>query len=194
MTTEQAVGPSRRRDELVESAYGYVLTNGLTGISLRPLAEAIGSSTGVLRFLFGSKDGLTVALLARAREDELRLIDRLAASPADASLRTVGEEVWRWLRRPRHRALLALWMEAYAASLLASEGPFYGFAAATVTDWLTLFARWQPPAVRRTAAGEAERRLLLTVLRGALLDLLSTGDDDRTTRAVHRHLGTLNAG
>lgn len=193
MTTDQAVGPSPRRQELLEAAYDYVLTNGLTGISLRPLAEAIGSSTGVLRFLFGSKDGLTVALLARAREDELRLIDRLVARPTDSSLRTVGEEVWRWLHRPRHRALLALWTEAYAASLLATDGPFHGFAATTVTDWLMLFARWQPPAVRRTAAGEAERRLLLSVLRGALLDLLATGDRDRTTRAVRRHLATLDA-
>ncbi|MBN9620721.1 MAG: TetR/AcrR family transcriptional regulator, partial [Actinobacteria bacterium] len=69
-----------RRDEIIEAAYAHVLTHGLTGASLRPVAEAVGSSTGVLRFLFESKDGLVAALLDRARQDELEL---LAALPED---------------------------------------------------------------------------------------------------------------
>jgi hypothetical protein len=35
---------------------------------------------------------------------------------------------------------------------------------------------------------EADRTLLLAVLRGALLDLLATGDAARTGAAVHRFL------
>jgi hypothetical protein len=35
---------------------------------------------------------------------------------------------------------------------------------------------------------EAERTLLLAVLRGALLDLLASGDAERTTAAVRRFL------
>lgn len=60
---------SPRRAEIVEAAYEYVLGAGLAGASLRPLADAVGSSTGVLRFLFGSKDGLVAAVLDRARAD-----------------------------------------------------------------------------------------------------------------------------
>ena len=60
--------PSTRQVELVEAAYAYALEHGLAGASLRPVAEAIGSSTGVLRFLFGSKDGLVhISQLASAR-------------------------------------------------------------------------------------------------------------------------------
>jgi hypothetical protein len=33
--------------------------------------------------------------------------------------------------------------------------------------------------------------VLLAVLRGAFLDLMATGDTDRVTRAVERHLRTL---
>jgi hypothetical protein len=40
---------------------------------------------------------------------------------------------------------------------------------------------------------EAERTLLLAVLRGALLDLLATGDIERITRAVDRHLRSIHS-
>lgn len=179
---------SDRRDEIVEAAYAHVLEHGLTGASLRPLADAVGSSTGVLRFLFESKDGLVAAVLARAREDELAM---LAAMPADADLRTTTLRVWRWLSDPRHRGLLRLWVESYAASLQDHAGPWTGFARATVRDWLAVFARTQPAAVRRTAAGAAERTAVLAVLRGAMLDLLATGDRERTTHAVETALAAL---
>jgi hypothetical protein len=46
--------------------------------------------------------------------------------------------------------------------------------------------------VRRDAPeGVAERALLLAVLRGALLDLLATGDTARVDAAVAAHLVTL---
>ena len=66
--------PSPRKKELLERSYGYVLQHGLIDMSLRPLAEAIGSSPRVLLFLFGSKDGLVRELLARAREAELAML------------------------------------------------------------------------------------------------------------------------
>ena len=71
--------PSARQAELLEAAYQYALTHGLTDLSLRPLAEAINSSPRVLLFLFGSKDGLVRALLSRARADELALLARALA-------------------------------------------------------------------------------------------------------------------
>jgi hypothetical protein len=49
-------------------------------------------------------------------------------------------------------------------------------------------AEAQPAAERDTAAGLATRTLVLAVLRGALLDLLATGDTARVTAAVHQQL------
>ncbi|MEU6135309.1 GNAT family N-acetyltransferase [Nocardioides sp. NPDC047086] len=43
------------------------MEHGHADLSLRPVAAAIGSSPRVLMFLFGNKDGLLKALLARAR-------------------------------------------------------------------------------------------------------------------------------
>jgi AcrR family transcriptional regulator len=170
-----------RRDELLELAYSYVCAHGIAALSLRPLAAAIGSSPRVLLFLFGSKDGLIRALLARARADELRLLshDLPQSSPAAAGL-----AVWQWLSAPEHRPLLTLWVEAYARSLIEPAGPWSGFAAGTVADWLEVLAGAQPPAERDTPAGLTRRTAVLAVLRGALLDLLATGDLPRTTAAV----------
>jgi len=180
---------SARKRELLEAAYRYVLSNGLADMSLRPLAKAIGSSPRVLLFLFGSKEGLIRALLARAREDELGYLGALRGSHG---MSATGREIWSWLAATPHRALLALWVEGYARSLLGEPGPWAEFGADTVRDWLGLLAARQPAARRDTSAGEDERTLLLAVLRGALLDLLATGDTDRVTRAVERHLADMD--
>lgn len=176
---------SARKQELLEAAYHYVLGNGLADMSLRPLARQIGSSPRVLLFLFGSKEELTRALLARAREEELRYLARLRDE--HHGLAATGRDVWAWLADPSHRALLALWVEGYARSLLGEPGPWASFGRDTVRDWLDLLAD-------RQAAGPGardERTLLLAVLRGALLDLLATGDTERVTSAVECHLRAL---
>lgn len=185
--TETGQSGSARKRELLEAAYRYVLSNGLAEMSLRPLAKAIGSSPRVLLFLFGSKEGLTRALLARARDDELAYLDALRAARQTGGLADTGREVWSWLADPAHRALLALWTEGYARSLQSEPGPWAEFGRDTVSDWLDLLAARQNAA----HAAAAERTLLLAVLRGALLDLLATGDHDRVTAAVERHLSAI---
>jgi AcrR family transcriptional regulator len=172
--------PDGRKEELLELAYAYVREHGLAQLSLRPLATAIGSSPRVLLFLFDSKDGLVRALLARARHDELRLLSSSSAT----GLAEAGAQIWSWLSDPAHRPLLTLWVEAYARSLLETDGPWSRFAAETVADWLEVLARAQPPATRDTPGARAERTAVLALLRGALLDLLATGDTARTSAAV----------
>jgi len=193
------VTDSARKQELLEAAYQYVLGNGLADMSLRPLAKGIGSSPRVLLFLFGSKEELIRALLARAREKELRYLAELRDE--HDGLAVTGRDVWAWLADPSHRALLALWVEGYARSLLGEPGPWADFGHDTVRDWLDLLAERQTPSADGPSAdgtepdgtgAEAERTLLLAVLRGALLDLLATGDIERITRAVDRHLRSIH--
>jgi AcrR family transcriptional regulator len=192
--TEQASSPSARHTELLEAAYQYALEHGIADISLRPLATAIGSSPRVLIFLFGNKDGLVRALLARARTDELALLDRLGQNGGHAriGLSAAIEHVWEWLANEAHRPLLRLWTEAYARSLVEPGGVWTGFAESTVNDWLDVLAECQPPAERRSGAGIARRTLALAILRGALLDLLATGDDRRTGAAIKHQVALLD--
>lgn len=183
--------PSARRDQLLERAYAYVLEHGLVGMSLRPLAEAVGSSPRVLLFLFGSKDGLVRELLTRARQDELALLEDMRSGRASDGMVEGAMQVWGWLSEPAREDLLRLWVEGYARSLMDSEGPWGGFAERSVDDWLAVLSELQPPRSRRSAAAVAQRTVVLAVLRGALLDLLATGDRVRTTAAVRAQLRGL---
>jgi AcrR family transcriptional regulator len=182
------VPESARRTELLEKAYRHAREHGLVGMSLRPLAEAVGSSPRVLLFLFGSKEGLVKALLDRSRADELALLD--AVRRDGGALAETALRLWSWLASPEHRNVLALWAEAYARSLIEPDGPWAGFAQQTVEDWLALLAGLQPNDDGPTAA--AERTLVLAVLRGALLDLLATGDRARVTRAVELQVAQIS--
>ena len=82
-------------------------------------------------------------------------------------------------------------------TLLAYGCPCQAIVAAfdlderTVRDWLVLLEAFQPEARRHTEAGAAQRTALLAVLRGAMLDLLATGDVVRTTGAVEHQLAAL---
>ena len=60
-------------------------------------------------------------------------------------------------------------------------------AVRTVREWLDLLAELGPED------DDADRTLLLAVLRGCLLDLLATGDVDRTGAAVQRYLHLIDA-
>jgi AcrR family transcriptional regulator len=187
----QSRAASGRQVELLERAYAYVLQHGLTSLSLRPLAQAIGSSPRVLLFLFGSKEGLVQALLARARTAELEFLNQTPPSGSVEDFASVVRGVWQWLVDKQHRRMLALWLETYAQSVVEPSGPCADFARKTVDDWLELLAARQPASLRRSRAGATERALALAVLRGALLDLLATGDEERTTAAVEAHLNRL---
>jgi AcrR family transcriptional regulator len=198
--SDQPTSPSARQVELLEAAYRYALEHGLADLSLRPLAAAIGSSPRVLMFLFGTKDGLLRALLARARTDELAVLGGLTgpdgiAGPegiaGPSGLIPAAEQIWAWLREPRHRPLLRLWAEAYTRSLIEPDGAWAGFAAATVTDWLALLASCQPGPERDSTDGTARRTVVLATLRGCLLDLLATGDQDRVDAALRLQLDLI---
>ena len=188
VTTRSA---SPRKELLLERAYQYALEHGLADMSLRPLAAAIGSSPRVLLFLFGSKDGLVSELLAKARRDELAfLAEATAGQPADLAAAVAA--TWQWLAADQVKPVLTLWTEAYARSLAEPEGPWSGFAARSVADWLDVLGPG-PSASPDSDSGtaEADRTLALAVLRGCLLDLLATGDAERVGAAVASYTGLI---
>jgi len=123
------------------------------------MAAAVGSSPRVLLYLFGSKDDLVRALLARARQDELVLLNNLSTTTRGATLRVATEQLWEWLVAPEHRSLLRLWFEGYARSLVDGTGPWAGFARQTVDDWLELLSRFQPTPWRNTDSAAADPTL-----------------------------------
>ena len=67
-----------RREAVLEKAADYVLEQGLADLSLRPLAKALGTSTRMLLYDFGSKERLIHEILAEIRA---RLKHKKATQP-----------------------------------------------------------------------------------------------------------------
>lgn len=66
-----------RRHDLAEAACDYVLEHGVIGLSLRPLAAAIGTSDRMLVYHFGSRDALVAEILERSTARSVDLLGRL---------------------------------------------------------------------------------------------------------------------
>jgi AcrR family transcriptional regulator len=157
------VNPTRRAETLRRAAE-YVLEHGLAGLSLRPLAQALGTSPRMLLYDFGSKEQLVHEILAEIRRVEVELL-------AD-EVRTL-EDVWAWIAAPEREPFLRLFFEIYVDALGRDE------AKPLVRDWLDfLRSRWK--------LDEADATLAIAVVRGLLLDRLATGDVKRTNAALRR--------
>ena len=66
------------RQQWTDAATDYVLEHGLIGLSLRPLAAALGTSDRMLIYRFGNKDSLVAEVL---RTSTARATDYVARLP-----------------------------------------------------------------------------------------------------------------
>jgi AcrR family transcriptional regulator len=173
---------SPRRTELLDACYAYVLEHGLTGLSLRPLAAAIGTSPRVLLYLFDSKDQLVRELLARARHEQVAQVAAALDPDTEPTFERLVDRLWSWLSAPEQRPMVRLTYEAFLLSLSHHPGPWLGFAAESAREWLDLLIRAQPDTPSVLAEARATRALAL--VRGLLLDLLACAEPARVTAAV----------
>ncbi|WP_406456923.1 TetR/AcrR family transcriptional regulator [Streptomyces sp. NBC_01622] len=192
MGTTPSSAPSPRRTELLDACYAYLLEHGLTGLSLRPLATATGTSPRVLLYLFGSKDELLRQLLARARHEQVGMMAAILTEPdrADSGARAAGESfddlverLWTFLSAPEQRPMVRLTYEAFLMSLSHDPGPWAGFAGEAAREWLDLLARAQPPGTP-PALAQARATRALALVRGLLLDLLACEEPRRVQSAL----------
>lgn len=170
---------SARRAELLDALLAYSATHGLSDVSLRPLAAAVGSSPRVLLYFFGSKDELVREVHRHARREQLGVLDDALAGhdrPEDAV-----RALWTWLTDPAHHNVERFFFEGYARSLHATDGPWCGFGEESVREWL--------PRLERVLGDDAT--LVLAAIRGLLLDMLATGDERRADAAFERLLARL---
>ena len=166
----------RRRAKTLATAADYVLEHGLAGLSLRPLASALGTSTRMLLYDFSSKEELIMAVLAEIRRREAALLAG-HTHMTGASGPELVQSVWEWASSAEHAPFMRLFFEVYAHAL--RERPW------TDTFRATVIAAWERPLVdlftsHGFAADDARirARLTLATARGLVLDLLITGERD----------------
>ena len=80
-----------QREQLLERVTDHVLEHGLIGLSLRPVAAAVGTSDRMLIYHFTSRDALVSAVVARATE---RAVTEVNALPGAPSVRSGVNRLW----------------------------------------------------------------------------------------------------
>lgn len=131
---------------LLAAACGIVSTDGLAGLTLRPLAEALGVSVTVLTSHYGARADVLAAVCDAARVHDHQLLERwramlatlgtLSPSIAAGLAETILEEY-----ATQHRALSVLYMELlHACSWDDALPPLFAAWAAERRDFWQDFA------------------------------------------------------
>ncbi|HUA07802.1 MAG TPA: TetR/AcrR family transcriptional regulator [Candidatus Acidoferrales bacterium] len=166
----------RERDALLDRIRVYVDRVGLSALTLERAAAAIGVTAEVLRGYFESKEDLIVAMIARNR---IRLRERFAKLDLQVSSDEFRRLMWNFYVDTIEDS--RLFYEAYGLALYDNH---YGDFLHGINDWLALL---RESLVRRgipSERAEAFATLSLAVFRGAMMDLLATGERARVNAAM----------
>ena len=116
------------RDRLLERAIGHISQRGLSDLSLRELAAAIGTSHRMLIHHFGSKEGLWVEVIRTVEARQRELMPDIAAAvvedPAQAT-----RAWWRHISDPSLWPNERLFFELYGPTAGCHARTAVGMAA-----------------------------------------------------------------
>ena len=156
-----------RRETLLDQVTDHVLQHGLIGLTLRPVAAAIGTSDRMLLYHFRSRDELVAAVVARASD---RGVAELEALPAADGVRPGVNRLWQaFLTEPLH-GFLDVYCQAAATGLIGRE-PYLSVVRESNDRWSDALERY---LVRCGAPQEKVARIVTLVdssLFGFHLDL-----------------------
>jgi len=181
----------QRPVDLLNKIVAYLVQNGVTELSLRPLAKAVSSSPRVLLYYFGSKENLLVEAVKSLRERQRAGIAKMrAARFKNAS--DACRAIWKEMSAPESEAAFRLSLETYVLALRHPE-LFGDFLTSSTENWLEFLAE----DLSRRGASMKEARVYATVaiagFRGFMLDYCASRDRQRLDRAVDLWIGTLDA-
>ena len=168
-----------RRDDLLDQVTDHVLEHGLIGLTLRPLAAAIGTSDRMLIYHFGSRDALVSEVVARCTE---RAIAAVAAIPAAPTVRSAVNRLWAAYRVEPLHALLDVYCQAAATGLIGQE-PYLSDARASNERWAAALSGH----FRRSGAPARRVGRIVTLVDSALFGFhldLTTDRPDELARGV----------
>src|SRR4051794_41529852 len=109
---------TNQREDLLERVTEHVLQHGLIGLSLRPVAAAVGTSDRMLIYHFGSRDALVSAVVARSTDLAVR---EVASMPGAVSVRSGVEQLWAAYHDEANSRRLDVYCQAAATGLIRPE-------------------------------------------------------------------------
>jgi AcrR family transcriptional regulator len=179
------------RQRLLEAAIEHIATRGVTDLSLRELAAAIGTSHRMLIHHFGNREGLWVEVIRAVEQHQRDSLATIVPDPA-ASGGDAMRQWWRHISDPALWPTERLFFELYGQALQGRPG---------TTELLDgIVDAWVEPAAEGFVAFGMEReealaqaRLGIAVSRGLLLDLLATGDRAAVDAAMEAYIALVEA-
>ena len=178
------------RARLLAAAVEIAARHGISQMSLRQLAEHLGTRHRLLVFHFGSKDALVLEIV-RAVEQQQRdfIAPPIDAEEAPAAPRL--DQLWARLRDPAMWPYERLFFELYGQALCGVE-PAARLLDGDVDAWVDATAELLIDLGVDAPTAQIDARLALAVCRGLLLDLLAT-EDQAGVDAAMRRFGTFMA-
>jgi AcrR family transcriptional regulator len=173
----------QRRRDVLAAVIDTMAETGIGTRSLRDIAAAAGTSHRMLLHHFGTRDELLVAVVEEVERRQRDSLTEIPGDPFDAA-----RAHWATLRAPALRPFERLFFECYARAAQGEE-PFTRLLPGAIDTWLAVVGERAASGVDATSI-----RLGLAVVRGLLLDLVATGDEDGVDAAYERFLALLGAG
>ena len=172
------------RQRLLEACTDYALEHGLPD-RLGPLATAADTSSRMLIYHFGTRDGLLREILGEARQRQVDAFTELLRVRPDEPYTVTLSHAWSAMTGPHGRPYLHMFSRLHDS---AGEPLWPGFRRIATTDWLA------PLETGLRSVGRPElATVVLAVIRGLLMDLDATGDGARTDQAFHDFLRTIGS-
>jgi AcrR family transcriptional regulator len=167
------------RTQLLEKCLAYFLRRGVANLSLRPLAAAAGTSARMLLHYFGSKETLIAEVMEQVQTRLQARFRDLADNPDRPGRDNLLPRFWKVLSARKNQPALKLLFEV---QMLALQNPkrYRRYLTRSSATWRALVEKALPSGQKSTVRAT----LYTAVIDGLLLELLSTGDLARTSRAL----------
>ncbi|MEP6624103.1 MAG: helix-turn-helix domain-containing protein [Acidimicrobiia bacterium] len=174
---------SDARQRLLDLVAAYVADHGLSQLSLRDLAAAVGTSHRMLNYHFGSRAGLLAAIVEGMEAQQRVALDeiaRTATAPSELLTRQ-----WAGLTQASVLPFVRLFFEVASHAFHGAAGT-EAFLDGLTAPWLDV-ARDIATRLDLHVA-DAEVLLGIAVVRGLLFEVLATGDVVAPTAAFERFI------
>src|SRR5580658_3540305 len=177
---------SSRKEALLDDIVQYLLKNGVASLSLRPLAEAVGTSPRMLIFHFKSKEHLLQDVMHEVNRRLQQKLSLLSTAKPPAKRTAPLKLFWEWATR---RDNLPYFRLLYEAQIVAAQNPEEYAAVLTQSsqDWRELALASMSRSLREQPLAD----LCIAVFDGLMLDFIVTGDRRRLSAALDRFISVL---
>ena len=175
------------RERLLAEAQRMLLERGrLSDLSLRGLAEQLGTSHRMLIYHFGSRDGLLAALLVElSRQERGALLEQGDGAGLGEALHRLEEAYIDPSSSARTTAFF------YVLGLAAQDPDTYREFLASIDAWIELFTVLGMREGRGREAAHARAHAVVWAARGAMFQALATGERSAALRVFRQVLAEL---